>query len=382
VKRPLGILTTGRQDWGILRSTARALTDDPTFSLRVFAGGMACSATHGRVVDTLRAEGFPVVAEMPWVADGRSAGEEAGLAVAALSAALVAYPVEALLLVGDRYETLAAGLAATLSRVPIVHLHGGEESEGALDNSFRHALTKLAHLHLVSHPLHAKRVVALGEDPARVHVVGAPGLDNLHRPELADRAELEAYLGGPLQGPLVVVTLQPTTLSADPEAELTALVRAMDAVPATYVLTLPNNDPGGDELRKKLVEAGASGAGGRRYAVAALGERRYWGLLRLADAVLGNSSSALIEAPALLLPAVDIGDRQKGRLTGRTVLHAAPTAEAVIDALKRALDPAFRASLTSDDALFGDGRSAARIVTILRQTTFPRPPVKRGVAVS
>jgi UDP-N-acetylglucosamine 2-epimerase len=104
--------------------------------------------------------------------------------------------------------------------------------------------------------------------------------------------------------------------------------------------------------------------------------------LRLADAVLGNSSSALIEAPALLLPAVDIGDRQKGRLTGRTVLHAAPTAEAVIDALKRALDPAFRASLTSDDALFGDGRSAARIVTILRQTTFPRPPVKRGVAVS
>lgn len=376
--RRIGILTTGRQDWGILRSTARFFAEDAAFTPVIFAGGMACSPDHGRVVDTLRGEGFPIAAELPWPVSGIGAADEAAAALSAIAGALAAHPVEALVLVGDRYETLAAALAATLARVPIVHLHGGEESEGALDNSFRHALTKLAHLHLVSHPVHAKRVIALGEDPATVHVVGAPGLDNLHRPDLADRAELESFLGQRLSSPLVVVTLQPATLAAEPLAEVEAMLSAMAAVEATYVVTLPNSDPGGDVLRKRLVEW-AVGPG--KLAVSALGERRYWGLLRLSDAVLGNSSSALIEAPALLLPAVNIGDRQKGRLCGRTVIHAEATARSVTEALRRALDPAFRSSLRPEDALFGDGRAATRIGAVLRATTFPNPPVKRGVSV-
>lgn len=376
--RVIGILTTGRQDWGILRSTARWLAASPDFDVVIFAGGMACSDEHGRIASAIAAEGLVVAEEMPWVGGGRTAGDEAGEAVAAVSRALAIHPVEALLVVGDRYETLAAGLAATLSLVPIVHLHGGEESEGAIDNSFRHALSKLAHLHLVSHPLHARRLALLGEHPDTVHVVGAPGLDNLHRPDLASREELEAHLGLPLRERVVVVTLQPTTLAADPKADLRALLGAMDAVDATYIVTLPNSDPGGDVLREALERACARPS---RVAVSALGERRYWGLLRLAAAVLGNSSSALIEAPALLLPAVDIGDRQKGRLRGATVLSVPAESGDVQKALEKALDPRFRASLSAEDALFGDGRSAPRIGDILRHTRFPRPPVKPGVPV-
>jgi UDP-hydrolysing UDP-N-acetyl-D-glucosamine 2-epimerase len=382
--RRIGVLTTGRQDWGILRSTATFLRDAPDFELVLLAGGMACSVEHGRIVDTLRADGFVVAAEMPWSSPDKTAADEAAAATAQVAAALALHPsLECLLLVGDRYETLAAGLAATIAKVPIVHLHGGEETEGALDNSFRHALTKLAHLHFVSHPDYRRRVLALGEDPAAVHVVGAPGLDNLHRADLASSDELSQHLGVALDArtkPLVVVTLQPTTLAkADEEgAELTAMLAAMDAVDALYVVTLPNNDPGGAALRQRLVDACQVPG---RMAVSALGERRYWGLLAIADAVLGNSSSALIEAPALLLPAVDIGDRQRGRLCGRTVLHAAPEAAAVARALRQALDPAFRATLTPADALFGDGHSATRIAQVLRQTTFPRPPIKKGIAL-
>jgi UDP-hydrolysing UDP-N-acetyl-D-glucosamine 2-epimerase len=382
--RKIGVLTTGRQDWGILRSTAAWLRAAGDFELVLFAGGMACSVEHGRIVDVLRADGFVVAAEMPWSAPEKTAAEEAAAATVAVAAALGEHPdLACLFLVGDRYETLAAGLAATITKVPIVHLHGGEETEGALDNSFRHALTKLAHLHFVSHPVYRRRLLALGEDPSVVHVVGAPGLDNLHRPDLASLDELSRHLAidlGARTKPLVVVTLQPTTLARaeDEGAELTAMLAAMDRVDAVYIVTLPNNDPGGAVLRKHLVDACQVPG---RIAVSALGERRYWGLLAQADAVLGNSSSALIEAPALLLPAVDIGDRQRGRLVGRTVLHASPDALAVEQALRRALEPAFRASLTRADALFGDGHSAERMGEVLRRTSFPRPPIKKGIAV-
>ena len=194
--------------------------------------------------------------------------------------------------------------------MPIVHLHGGEQTEGAFDDALRHAITKLAHLHLVSDEVYARRVIAMGEDPAAVHVVGAPGLDTADRPDLADRSMLAAHLGLELVAPVVIVTVHPTTLDADEAGAARAVAAAMDAVPATYVITMPNVDPGGSEVAA-IMRAAADRP--RRVAVAALGERRYWGLLEIADAMLGNSSSGLIEAPVVRLPVVNVGDRQAGR---------------------------------------------------------------------
>jgi UDP-hydrolysing UDP-N-acetyl-D-glucosamine 2-epimerase len=375
----VAVLTTGRQDWGILRSTCAALARDAAFDLRLLVGGMHCSERFGATERAIAAEGFAVAERLAWPVDGRSAAEQAADALSLVAAALERQAPASLLLAGDRLETAAAALGATLARVPIVHLHGGEETQGAFDDALRHAITKLSHLHLVSHPLHAARVRAMGEDPRAVHVVGAPGLDNLTRSDLASRDELESFLGLPLEPPVVVVTVYPATLSADPVAAARAVAAAMDEVPATYVVTLPNADPGGDAARALLA---AAARGERRRAVPALGERLYWGLLRVADALLGNSSSALLEAPAAGLPAVNVGDRQKGRLRGGNVVDVPADAGAVARGLRRALDSAFRDEARRAPSPFGRGDSAPRIVEILRAWRPPSPPSKPGIPVA
>ncbi len=376
----IAVLTTGRQDWGILRSTCLLLASDARFDLRVLAGGMHCSAAFGDGLRSLAAEGVTVVEKLQWINDAgtTSAAQQAGEALVQVMGALERQKPDALLLVGDRFETLSAAHAATLARVPVVHLHGGEETAGAIDNSLRHAITKLAHLHLVSHRDHAARVVALGEASAAVHVVGAPGLDNTHRSDLPGREALEADLGIPLRSPLVVVTLHPATLGGDPALELSAVCEAMDAVDATYVITLPNSDPGNEVLRAGLRKAALHG---QRVVADALGERRYWALMRLADAVLGNSSSALIEAPIMRLPAVNIGERQRGRLRGDNVIDAEPSGPAITAALQRALSTGFRAGL-SPTGPYGDGRSAPRIINALAEWKIPVPPTKPLIPVS
>jgi UDP-hydrolysing UDP-N-acetyl-D-glucosamine 2-epimerase len=375
--RTIAVLTTGRQDWGILRSTCRALREDRRFDLRLLVGGMHWSDAFGRPARFLEEDGFVPAEVLEWIPrEGpRSAVDQCAGALAQVGHALERVRPEALMLVGDRFETAAAAVAATLAGVPIVHLHGGEESQGAFDNQFRHAVTKLSHLHLVSHELHRARVIAMGEDPATIHIVGAPGLDNAHRNDLADRAELESRLSLRLEPPVVVVTLHPTTIGGDSAADSVALCAAMDQVPATYVITLPNTDPGHEAVRERLAAAADRP---RRRAVEALGERQYWGLLRLAAAVMGNSSSALIEAPALGLPAVNVGDRQRGRLRGPNVIDAPSEAKAITAALQKALTADFRASLSGRISPLGDGRSAERIVGVLTSWTPPRPPVKRG----
>ncbi len=374
--RRLAVLTSGRQDWGILRSTCAALESDPAFELLLLVGGLHCSPRHGETARLIEAEGFRATRVLDWTVDADAATQMAE-ATEMVGRALVELRPDALVLMGDRFETAAAALAATVERVPIVHLHGGEETLGAFDNALRHAISKLAHLHLVSHERHAARLRRLGEAPDSIHVVGAPGLDNLHRSDLPGRAELEADLGA-LERPLVVVTLHPATLGDDATLEVRAVISAMDAVEATYVVTLPNSDPGNEVIRDAVT---AVAARPRRVVVEALGERRYWGLLGIADAMLGNSSSALIEAPALALPAVNVGRRQEGRERGANVIDAPPTADAVVAALERALSAEFRASLAGVPCPFGDGHSAVAILKTLRDWRPSTPPTKPSIHV-
>ncbi|MEA2518436.1 MAG: hypothetical protein QOF49_516 [Chloroflexota bacterium] len=402
-ERVIAVLTTGRQDWGILRSTCAAIRATDGLRLWLIAGGMHLSAAYGMTVEQLRVDGFAPDSELAWLAgDGDRDGDrddglrrdrdrnragaigteipaadQAAAALAAVGAELAAHRPAALLVAGDRLETAAAAVAATLAGVPLIHLHGGEQTEGAFDDALRHAITKLSHLHLVSHPEHADRVVALGEDPATVHVVGAPGLDNAGRDDLPDRTELAASLGIELAPPVVIVTVHPATLATDQAGLAAAVAEAMDAVPATYVITLPNSDPEAGLVRAALLSAAA----GRpdRVAVDALGERRYWGLLRVADAMLGNSSSGLIEAPAVGLPVVNVGDRQKGRRRDANIVDVPAEGRAVAAALRRALEPATRIALGAARRPLADGRAGERIARIIAAWTPPDPPRKRGL---
>lgn len=378
--RQIAVLTTGRQDWGILHSTCLAIDAHPDLRLRLLVGGMHLSPRYGSTVEHIRADGFEPAAELAWL-DGPidpPPDVQAAAALAAVGAALRSESSDALVLAGDRFETAAAAIAATVSRVPIVHLHGGEQTLGAFDDALRHAITKLSHLHLVSSLEDARRVVALGEDPATVHVVGAPGLDAAVRTDLPDRAALEHDLGVPLRPPIVIVTVHPATLDPDPNAVVEAVLGATVTVPATYVVTLPNADPGAEPIRERLRQA-EGGAGWT--VVEALGEQRYWGLMRIADAILGNSSSGLVEAPAVDLPAVNVGDRQEGRRREANVIDVPPQASAVAAALRRALDPAFRAGVVAAHPQLADGRAGARIADIIAAWRPSVPPRKAPIPV-
>ena len=381
-RRPIAVLTTGRQDWGILHSTCVAIRAHPDLDLRLWVGGTHLSRRHGHTVDQVRADGFAPDAEFDWLdgPDDPPADVQAAAALEAIGGQLRRTPVDALVLAGDRFETAAAALAATVERVPIVHLHGGEQTLGAFDDALRHAITKLSHLHLVSNEEHARRVVALGEDPGSIRVVGAPGLDAAFRTDLPDRAQLEASLGVILVPPVVVVTVHPATLDADPSGAAVAVAHAMEAVPATYVVTLPNTDPGASRVRDILLAAAAARPGS--VAVEALGEARYWGLLRVADAVLGNSSSALVEAPAVALPAVNVGDRQAGRHREANVLDVVADGEAVAAALHGALTPAFRELAEAARPALADGRAGVRIADIIAAWHPSRPPRKPPIRLA
>jgi UDP-hydrolysing UDP-N-acetyl-D-glucosamine 2-epimerase len=369
--RRLAVLTTGRHDYGILRSTFRVLAEAADFDLRVWAGGMHLQPRFGVPLELLRADGIAPARELPFVAEPPAPPDDAARALSQVGQALAADRPDALLLVGDRAEILAAGLAATLAAVPIVHLHGGEESEGAIDNACRHALTKLSHLHLVSHPAHAARVVQMGEDPAVVVVVGAPGLDNAFRDDLPSRAELERDLGVSLASPVVLVTMHPATLGADAEDEVAAVSAAMAAVDAQYVVTLPNADHGGAAIAGHW-QRWARGRDNVSV-LAALGERRYFGMLRLAVAVLGNSSSGIIEAPMLGVPVVNVGDRQAGRLRFGPVADVPPDPTAIATALRVALDKGRGPGSQQPQ----QGPAAPRIVEAVRRWSIPCPPRKR-----
>jgi UDP-hydrolysing UDP-N-acetyl-D-glucosamine 2-epimerase len=374
----LAVLTSGRQDWGILRRTSLLLRDDARFDLRLLIGGMHCSPEYGRTEARIYSEGLVAAERLPWLAAGDAEPTEDGArALAAISGALQRQTPDALVLVGDRLETAAAALAATLNRVPIIHLHGGEVTGGAFDDALRNAVTKLSHLHLVSHPVHAARVIAMGEDPDSVHIVGAPGLDNLLREDLPGRHELERILGIRLKSPVVIVTVHPSTLgsstlAASPEAA--AVSEAMNRVDATYVISLPNSDPGSGVVRAVLEEAATDRP--RRTAQRALGDTVYWGLLRIADAMLGNSSSGLIEAAALRLPVVNVGDRQAGRLRGGNVIDAEPSGEKTAHALQVALDPATRLQIEKVPSPYPPGLAAERIIEVLASWAPPNPPRK------
>lgn len=370
-QRRIALLTTGRQDFGIIRSVANAIDADSRFQLLLWAGGMHLDKRFGHTIDKIGEAGLRVTHKLPFLsADGGEAVEFAQ-AVAQVSVAIETEVPDALLLTGDRPETLAAAAAATLARKPIAHLHGGEESEGAIDNVCRHAITKMSHLHLVSHPLHAQRVLQMGESPETVIVVGAPGLDNLYRNDLPSAAEVGRIVGRTLTDPIVLVTLHATTLGGDAARDAAALSAAMADVPATYVITAPNSDAGGDQIRRHW----ESWVNGRDNAVLvdALGEDAYWSLMKKAKVVLGNSSSGIIEAPAAGAAVINVGDRQKGRLRRGTVIDVPFDSGAISKELKRLLG---LETPRQDNGGYPSGAAAPRIVEALASWEIPEPPRK------
>jgi UDP-N-acetylglucosamine 2-epimerase (non-hydrolysing)/GDP/UDP-N,N'-diacetylbacillosamine 2-epimerase (hydrolysing) len=302
-----------------------------------------------------------------------------GLAILSLADALTAWRPDLLLLIADRYEMLAPAAVALTLRIPIAHIEGGEVSQGAIDDQVRNALTKMAHLHFTSTELARRRVIAMGEEPGRVHRAGAPSLDHLRRSKLLDRSDLETRLDLRLKSPSILAAWHPVTIVRDTNSEADAFFSALTQASGQLSFVYPNTDAGSYALIERTRSLAATRAD--THIFVNLDAATYWSLLGQVDAMIGNSSSGIMEAASFGLPVVNVGMRQQGRERPRNVIDVTADANAISDALKQALDPAFRAELRGMVNPYGDGTAAEIIARVLAETPLERLLIKEPAPI-
>jgi UDP-hydrolysing UDP-N-acetyl-D-glucosamine 2-epimerase len=362
-------VTGTRAEFGLLRYVLEGLRDRACFDLRLLVTGSHLSPEFGMTVREIETAGFVPSEriEMLLSSDTPVAiAKSLGLATIGFAEALARHAPDLLLVLGDRYEILAAAQAALLARVPVAHVQGGEITEGAVDDAIRHAITKLSHVHFAAAEPYRARILQLGEAPELTFNVGALGVDAIERLAPVPRDELERELGIELESPLLLITYHPPTLDeTEPVQGFRALLTALDAFPrARVVITLGNADAGGRALHECAV-AYARATPERVVARPSLGHRQYLSVLRHCSAVIGNSSSGIIEAPALRVPTINVGSRQAGRLRAGSIVDVPAEADAIRAALAQVLDPELRGSRAGGDLPYGSGGAAERILDVL-----------------
>lgn len=380
-KRRICVITSTRADYGLLYWLIRGLADDARAELQLIATGMHLSPEFGLTYRAIEEDGFRLAGKVEGLLSSDSAvgiAKSVGLTTLGFAPVFEELRPHIVVILGDRFEILAAAQAAMVARIPIAHIHGGEATEGLIDEAIRHSLTKMSHLHFAAAEPYRKRIIQLGEQPERVFNVGAPGLDNVRRLELLDGPALEARLDFAIHHPLFLVTYHPVTLSNEPPSTAMAqLLEALGSFPeASIVLTKTNADTHGRIINQMIDDFAASNHG-RVLAATSLGQLTYLSLLKQADCVVGNSSSGILEAPAVGTPTVNIGERQRGRLRAPSVLDCAESAPSIVAAVKKALDPEMQAIAVLRNSPFGDGEASTRIKDILLSAPFQDLLMKR-----
>lgn len=375
--RRIGVFTSTRADYGLLYWLLQDIQAASDLELELLVTGTHLSSEFGRTVDDIEGDGIEIRHRVEMLISGDSPAATAkslGIAVLGFTEVLAPDPPDALVVLGDRYEALAAAQTAAILRIPVVHLHGGEITEGAYDDAFRHAISKLASLHCVAAERYRERVVQLGEHPSTVHVVGALGLDHLRRAPDLPMVQLAESTGWPLRKPYFLVTYHPATLAVETEAEtFDALLSVLDDYPGHQVIiTFPNADDGNVSIRKSIAEYAASDST-RVLVATSLGSARYLAALRNAELVIGNSSSGIIEAPSVSTVTIDIGARQRGRLAADSVLRCASDRASIADAVRRGLALADNPRDGMFENPYDRGNASGRVVELLRATAFDAP---------
>jgi UDP-hydrolysing UDP-N-acetyl-D-glucosamine 2-epimerase len=343
-RRSIGVVTVARSDFGIYRSLLRAIAGDPELELRIYASGTHLAPEFGETVREIEAAGYAVAERVPiFEGDDSPAGVAAsmGRGVAGFAEIFGRSAPDLLVVLGDRFDMFAAALASVPFNIPLAHLHGGEVTEGAIDDSLRHAITKLAHLHFVAAEPFAARIRQLGEEAWRIQVVGAPALDGLEEMKLFSKAELEQRFHLDLSEPPLLVTFHPVTRQpGDTAAQTTELLRALEESRLPIVFTAPNADAHGRSVRQALEAFIARQP--RARLVENFGQPGYFSMLAQARAMVGNSSSGIVEAASFRLPVVNVGDRQKGRAHGFNVIDTPCVASEIASAITEATSRPFR----------------------------------------
>lgn len=368
------MVTVARSDWGLYLPIARRIRDDPELRLQLIVSGAHLDPGFGSTAAEIEADGFELAqrVELPTEDDSPTGIAVAmGAAASGFGTAFARLRPDLLLVLGDRYEMHAAALAALPFRIPVAHVHGGESSEGAIDESLRHSITKLSHLHFASTELYARRIVQMGEEPWRVLVSGAPSLDNLRELDLLGPRELEERYGLRLAERTLLVTYHPVTLEySETEAQVRELLAALGSSRMRVIFTSPNADTSGRAVARLIDEFVRSNESASL--VPNFGTRAYLSLLGQVSAMVGNSSSGVIEAASFELPVVNVGRRQQGRLRPANVVDVGDRRAEILSGIEKAVSPAFRESLRGLENPYGDGRAAERIVARLKEVELGR----------
>jgi GDP/UDP-N,N'-diacetylbacillosamine 2-epimerase (hydrolysing) len=362
------VVTGTRAEYGLLYWLIKGIHEDLKLELQLLVTGMHLSPEFGLTWQQIENDGFPITKKIEILLSSDTAvgiSKSNALALISFAEAFEELKPEIIILLGDRTETFAAASAALIASIPIAHIHGGELTEGAYDDPIRHSITKMSHLHFTAAEEYRKRVIQLGEQPENVYNVGAIGLDNIRNLNLLSKEEFEESIGRKLLKRNLLITYHPVTLEDNTtEEQFSQVIDALNELDETLLIfTKPNSDKYGRIIIQQIdqyVQCNPEKA----IAFKSLGQLRYLSAIPLMDAVLGNSSSGIIEAPSFYVPTINIGDRQKGRLVGPTVLNCMPIKEQIIKTLRKAFQ--FDKSNKWENP-YGDGHASYEILRILNK---------------
>lgn len=371
-KRKIAILTGTRAEFGLLFWLIKAVHDDEDLQLQLIVTGMHLSPEFGLTYQEIEKAGIPIEDTIEILLSSDSEigiSKSMGLGMISFSETYARLKPDILVILGDRFEAFSAAAAAMIAKIPIAHIHGGEATEGLIDEPIRHSITKMAHLHFTATETYRHRVIQLGEQPDRVFNTGTPGLDNIDKLDLLSKEEFEKSINFEISYPTFLVTFHPVTLDNNSsENQFKALLKAFDKYPeATIIFTKPNADTNG-RVVIQLIDQFTKSNEKRTVAFTSLGQLRYLSALSHVDIVIGNSSSGLIEAPSFKVPTVNIGDRQKGRIKADSVISCAPATESITDAIEKSLSKTFQENLKEVKNPYGKGGASDKILKILKQT--------------
>lgn len=367
-RRRIAVITGSRSEYGLLYWVLREIENDPDLELQLIITGMHLSPEFGLTVQEIERDGFQIHERVEMLLSSDTpvgVAKSIGLGVIGFADVWARLAPDIILVLGDRFEVFAAVSAALPLRIPVAHIHGGESTEGAIDDVFRHAITKMSHIHFPANEFHAERLKQMGEAPWRIFICGSPGVDYIKKLDLYDREELQQQLGINLNVPTLLVTYHPVTLEyTDTEIQIENLLKALEAARLQIVFTYPNADAGSRTIIAKIQHFIEEYPNAKLFIN--LGQRAYLSLLKYVSAMVGNSSSGLLEAPSFSLPVVNVGSRESGRIRARNVIDVGYSREDILNGILKALDVQFRETLKDLENPYGDGDSSSRIVRVLK----------------
>ena len=370
MKRKICVVTGGRSDYGLLKWLMKAIQADKDLELQVIATGMHLSSKFGSTVNEIEQDGFKIDEKVECLDVSDSAIDTASAMARTMIGCSEAYSrlnPDLVLVLGDRFEIFSAVAAALVSNIPVAHLHGGEVTSGAVDESFRHAITKMSALHFVANDEYRRRVVQMGESSRHVYNVGGLGVDAILNVELLSKEQLSNDLGINFLNKSLLITFHPETATANPALQqIKEIIKALEELnDTTLIFTMPNADMGNSIITDSIRNFATQG--NNRYFFESLGQTRYLSMLSLVDGVIGNSSSGLAEAPSFKIGTINIGDRQKGRIQASSVLNCEASQSHVLTAIEEMYSDGFQSRLKTAMNPYGTGGASQKIVDILKE---------------